>query len=538
MYEYMEGKVQDFIKNHVSLITPKFKEICETYFIATNSGKEEDYKKYVDLELEFEKIYTNKESFEKIKEFKNSEIANPLLRRQVEYLFDQFQSKQIDEDKLKFVIELQNKIESKFSTFRTEISWEQYTDNQIEEILSNSDDNEKVEKARLASKKIWKEVAEDVIQIVKKRNEIAEELGYDNYHTMSLTLSEQNPDEIGKVFEELDILTRESFIKEKDKIDEYLSKKFWISKLDLMPRHYQNRYFQEAPKIYETNIDKYYENQDIVEISKKYYDSLGLEVDSILKVSDLYEREWKYQHAYCISDKVGTVRILCNIKSNMKRMNTQLHELWHAVYDKYLDPETPYILYEPAHTFTTEAIAMMFGRFAANAQRIQDMIWISDEEKNQISDSCFSTIRLEQLITSRWMQVMYHFEKNMYADPDQDLNSLRRNLVEKYQMMKKPEWRNEPDRASKIHIACYPCYYHNYMLGEVLASQIYYHIIEKILKSSEYKFQSFYNKPEIGNYLKKKIFEAGAKYHWNTMIELATWEKLTAKYYAKQFVTF
>jgi hypothetical protein len=118
----MEEKIQDFIKNHVSLITPKFKEICETYFIATNSGKEEDYKKYVDLELEFEKIYTNKESFEKIKEFKNSEIANPLLRRQVEYLFDQFQSKQIDEDKLKFVIELQNKIESKFSTFRTEIS--------------------------------------------------------------------------------------------------------------------------------------------------------------------------------------------------------------------------------------------------------------------------------------------------------------------------------------------------------------------------------------------------------------------------------
>lgn len=532
----MEQNIQDFIRNHVSTISPKFKEMCETYFIATNSGKEEDYKKYSDLELEFEKIYTDKESFDKIKEFKNSEIKDPLLKRQVEYLFDQFQSKQIDEDKLKFVIELQNKIENKFSTFRAEIDGGKHTDNKIEEILSNSNDNEKVKKARLASKKIWKEVSEDVIQIVKKRNEIAKELWYDNYHTMSLNLSEQNPDEISKIFEELDTLTHESFIKEKEKIDEYLSEKFWIWKSDLMPRHYQNRYFQEAPKIYEINIDKYYEDQDIVEISKKYYNSLGLDVDSILKVSDLYEREGKYQHAYCMSDKSGTVRILCNIKPNQKRMNTQLHELWHAVYDKYLDPQTPYILYEPAHTFTTEAIAMMFGRFAANAQWIQDIIWISDEEKNQIADSCFSTIRLEQLITSRWMQVMYHFEKNMYANPDQDLNSLRRNLVEKYQMIKKPEWRDEPDRASKIHLACYPCYYHNYMLGEVLASQIYYHIVEKILKSSEYKFQSFYDKPEVWNYLKEKIFHAWAKYHWNTMIELATWEKLTAKYYAKQFI--
>jgi len=43
---------------------------------------------------------------------------------------------------------------------------------------------------------------------------------------MSLKLAEQDPDEISKIFEELDTLTRESFIKEKEKIDEYLSKKF------------------------------------------------------------------------------------------------------------------------------------------------------------------------------------------------------------------------------------------------------------------------------------------------------------------------
>ena len=56
-------------------------------------------------------------------------------------------------------------------------------------------------------------------------------------------------------------------------------------------------------------------------------------------------------------------------------MSTQLHELGHAVYDTYLDFEnTPYLLREPAHIFTTEAIAMLFGRFASNPQRIQDMV--------------------------------------------------------------------------------------------------------------------------------------------------------------------
>ncbi|MCK7529636.1 MAG: hypothetical protein MZV63_00520 [Marinilabiliales bacterium] len=38
-------------------------------------------------------------------------------------------------------------------------------------------------------------------------------------------------------------------------------------------------------------------------------------------------------------------------------------------------------------------------------------------------------------------------------------------------LLAKPEGRNMPDWATKIHVALYPCYYHNYLLGELLASQ-------------------------------------------------------------------
>jgi peptidyl-dipeptidase A len=75
---------------------------------------------------------------------------------------------------------------------------------------------------------------------------------------MSLQLDEQNPDDISKIFDDLDNLTREAFIKEKESIDAYLAKKFCIEKEALMPRHYQNRYFQEAPKIYHIDLDTYY----------------------------------------------------------------------------------------------------------------------------------------------------------------------------------------------------------------------------------------------------------------------------------------
>jgi len=140
------------------------------------------------------------------------------------------------------------------------------------------------------------------------------------------------------------------------------------------------------------------------------------------------------------------------------------------------------------------------------------------------------------LVFSRWAQVMYRFEKSMYADPEQDLNKLWWDLVGEYQLLRRPEGRDEPDWATKIHVALFPCYYHNYLLGELLASQLYYYIVEHILKSEDYKFQSFANNKPIGDYLKTRVFSVGSKYYWNTMIEKATGEKLTPRYYARQFV--
>ena len=154
----------------------------------------------------------------------------------------------------------------------------------------------------------------------------------------------------------------------------------------------------------------------------------------------------------------------------------------------------------------------------------------------KIADNCLKNLRLEQLVFSRWAQLMYNFEKSMYQNPDQDLNKLWWDLAEKYQMLKRPEGRNEPDWATKIHIATYPCYYHNYLMGELLASQLYYYIVTNIIKSEDFRFQSFANNKAVGEYLKSKVFMPANKYYWNEMIEKATGEKLNAKYYAKQFV--
>lgn len=536
--EDMTEEFKRFVKNYEAKVAPLYTEANTAYFDATISGKEDDYKKSADLQIQLSKIYSSKTDFAKLKKFTASNtITDELLNRQLSKIYNAYASSQIDEKKLEEMIRLQNAIEKKFSTFRSEVNGKKITDNEVENTLKTSTDSKLLETTWSASKAVAEVIHDDFIKLIKLRNEAARELGYNNYQEMSLKLSEQDPQEIENLLNELDGLTKETFSKLKNDIDEHLSKKFNLPKEKLMPWHYENRFFQEAPKIYNVDLDSYYKGKDIVALTKNYYSGLGLPIDNMVAKSDLFEKEGKYQHAYCTNINKGKdVRVVCNVKPNYNWMGTMLHEFGHAVYDYNIDSTLPWSLREPAHTFTTEAIAMMFGRMASNGQWLVDMVGISKEEKMKVAEEGFKSLRLEQLTFSRWVQVVYRFEKSMYENPDQDLNKLWWDLVEKYQMIKRPEGRNKPDYASKIHIALYPVYYHNYLMGELLASQFYAHIVKNVMHSEDLKNQSFVNKSEVGKYLLEKIFYPGTKYYWNDMIEKATGEKLTAKYYAKQFV--
>lgn len=536
--ERMTEEFKTFLKSYESKVIPLSEKASLAYFNATISGKEEDYTHAADLEVELTNIYANKEDFAILKRIRDAEaISDPMLLRQLDVIYFSFLEKQIDEKKLEEMIRLQNENEKKFSTFRAEVNGKQFTDNEIEEILRTSTNSADLEAAWTASKVVGKVAAPDVLRLVRMRNAAAKELGFINYHTMQLELSEQDPEQIAALFDELDELTAPAFAQLKAEMDTKLAARCGVAVEDLMPWHYQNRFFQEAPKIYDVDLDVFYKDKDIVALAKQYYAGLNLPIDDLVEKSDLFEKEGKYQHAYCTDlNREGDVRVVCNIKPSYNWMNTTLHEYGHAVYDKFNDRTVPWSLREPAHTFTTEAIAMLFGRLASNPSWLEQMAGVPADQVNKVADVMFQSLRLEQLVFSRWAQVMYRFEKAMYENPEQDLNALWWQLVEKYQMIRKPEGRDNPDWASKIHVALYPAYYHNYLMGELLASQLHAHICTKILKSENSRLEAYIGRTEVGTFLIDNIFKPGRTMLWNDMIENATGEKLTAKYYAAQFV--
>jgi peptidyl-dipeptidase A len=272
-------------------------------------------------------------------------------------------------------------------------------------------------------------------------------------------------------------------------------------------------------------------------LAERFYAGIGLPVDAILAHSDLYEKEGKNPHAFSTHiDREGDVRVLCNLRNDEYWMETILHELGHGVYDKYLDYGTPWLLRTPAHAFTTEAMAMFFGRLSRNPAWMQQTLGLTDAQRAEIEKVSGKYMQLKQLIFARWDMVMYNFEKGLYAHPDQDLNKLWWDLVEKYQLLQRPPGRNEPDWAAKIHFSAAPCYYHNYMLGELLASQWHHTLVTKVLGLKSDQGVSYIGRQKVGEFLRDNVFHAGNLYPWNEMIRRSTGEPLTAKYFVDQFV--
>lgn len=534
----MESQFKTFIAEHVDKIEPLMREWNESFWNASLTGRKEDFDKASEFELKIRTIYSDTSDYSFLKQLKASDqVNNPILKRHLELLYNAYLSNQIKPDLMKKIVEKSNAVQNKFNTFRARIGKKELTGNEIDEILKKETDSSKRRDAWIASKQVGAVVLDDLLELVRLRNLAAQSLGFENFYIMSLHLSEQNLEELTQIFDELARLTVEPYSSLKSELDSILAEKYGISAEEIMPWHYHDPFFQEGPLVYEVNLDSCYENQDLEKLAQKFYAGINLPVEDILKRSDLYEKKGKNPHAFCISiDRQQDVRVLANIKDDEKWMGTLLHELGHAVYDINIDKNLPFLLREPAHSFATEAIAMLFGRLSRNANWLQAMLALDDEETNKIDQAVKKSLRSGQIVFARWGQVMFRFEQELYKNPDQDLNSLWWDLVEKYQLVNRPKERAEPDWAAKIHITLAPAYYHNYMLGELLASQLHSYIVNNVLKLNADDGVSYVSEKDVGDYLKNRIFSKGTKNRWDELIKGATGEYLTAKYFVDQFV--
>jgi peptidyl-dipeptidase A len=191
--------------------------------------------------------------------------------------------------------------------------------------------------------------------------------------------------------------------------------------------------------------------------------------------------------------------------------------------------ELPWALRKPAHSLTTEAVAQLFGRLSKNAGWLRDIADIPPARLAGVETAVDAVLRAHMLVFARWVLVMCHFERGLYADPAADHNTRWWELVERYQLVRRPAGRDGcADWAAKLHLALAPVYYQNYVLGECLASQL-----EASIRS---RGGALYGDEATGEWLRRSVFAPGASMRWDHLVEQATGEPLSARHFVDQFV--
>lgn len=531
----MTTRMTDDIRRAAAQTVAKVRELSinenRTQWDAATTGTDEALAASARARGEWMRFWADPDAYAQYKAWDESGAAgdDPRLARSVHVLHLGYAQGQRDPETIDQMAELSRQIDNAYTNFRAEVDGRRLTANQIDEILATSTDSEERRAAWEASKQIGPRVADQVRELAALRNEAAHKMGYDNFHRMSLTLNELDPDWLFALLDDLAAKTEQPFRDAKRAMDEELSARLGVPVDDLMPWHYADTFFQRAPMLGELNFDQLFEGHDLVALARQTYEGLGLPVDDILGRSDLYEREGKDQHAFCTHiDREGDVRILCNLQPSLRWMETLLHELGHAVYDANIPHTLPWELRTFPHILTTEAMAMLMGEMPLERDWHARVLGAADDEAARRAAAGAARFRLEELIFARWVMVVVNFERLMYEDPARDLNALWWELVERYQLLTKPEGRERhPDWATKYHIALVPAYYQNYLLGRMMSLQWHGWL--------EANAGGVIGQEAAGTFFRERIFAPGNTLHWNDALEYATGEKLNPDYFVEKF---
>lgn len=501
------------------------------YWEFSRTGAKEAEQRFTALQTQLRQLFADREAFAELKALLAAEAElDPLTLRQLRLLYDEYLPNQVEPETLREVVRRESELESLFANFRATLGGKPVPDNEITRLLKEENDSARREQAWTAGKQIGEAAAPKVIELVELRNDLARRLGYGDFFGLSLATQEMDEADLFAVLERLEEVTREPFRQAKAALDAQLAKRFGVRLEELRPWHYADPFFQTAPAA-GVDLDPYFAGLDVVDLVRRHYEGIGLDIRDIIGRSDLFERPGKNQHAFCTHiDRSGDVRVLANVRPDARWTKTLLHEMGHAVYDKYLDPALPYLLRRPAHIFTTEAIAMMFERLVNDGRWLEEVRGLAGAEARALAGAARAQLRLNELIFVRWGLVVVYFERELYRDPRQDLNQIWREKVESLQLLNYPPGRNAPDWAAKIHLATVPVYYHNYLLGTVAASQ-FRQAVERQAGEG-----ALVGRPEAGWFLVDRVFRLGARLPWQDLLRQATGEPLNPERFVADFV--
>ncbi len=522
---------EKFLQTFAPAVAHKSRQLNKAVWLLETTGASDAADLKAELDAECRLLFHDAATYQKLLAWDgDAAITDAQLKRQLNVLIRAFKQNQLPKALVEEIAQKEAALSQAYAGFRAEFEGQAVSENEILALLKKENDPRRRKAVWQASKCIGDILAPQILALVALRNQAAKSLGYSDYFQLQLNLQEVDGNWLTETLETLMQRSDDAYTAILGEIERQQAERFGVAISELEPWAWSDPFGQADP-LGTLELDALVTGVDLSLAGAAFYQRIGIDVQPILERSDMYERVGKNQHAFCINiDRGNDVRTLNNVQPTIKWLETVLHELGHAVYELGFADDMPWLLREPPHMITTEAMALLAGRQAYRKDALARLT-PSAKANEPLMQTAAHSLRRRQLIFSRWVLVMTAFERELYRDPKQDLNRLWWELVAKYQKIAAPKGRaGKNDWAAKYHIGLAPVYYFSYLLGEMFASEIE----EMLMKETgSYDFAS----PLVGNILQQRLFQPANSLSWPSLIKHVTGQPLNGEAWLRQFAS-
>ncbi len=350
----------------------------------------------------------------------------------------------------------------------------------------------------------------NILKLIELRNKKSVELGFDNYVHLSMETNGLGYEWFLEFVEMVDKSSLEAYKSLVEKTKEE-SKLYEFGQMDA----YQ--LFSQFYKNYEPTEVKIKDN---IELVKTSLNNIGIDYDEL--PAKLVEMK--------LPPGIGGQGLMINIPNDFRAVMTLgmdisvwMHEMGHGLHGLYNNINSPILEgYEwvpgNANGSFAEGMAETLAWFTRNIEWQKKYTNLSEEKiierKNTVKEYVPAYIRFH----------LYRFmtETMLYLQPDKKFNEIQKELAKKYLLIDTENFRTQV--LSNIIYISYPLYTQNYLLADMIASQIHKTLEEKFGK--EYAFNK-----DVGEYLIHNFYSNGEYFNWNQRLIKGTGKPLDIETY-------
>lgn len=443
---------------------------------------------------------------------KSTSLADKLLERRLEMWHRCFAGGRIYAEPR--IAELENKLQKKIANYKLYLDGNRITKNEIGNEIRKEQNQKKRKRLWSVSGQISEAVKEDLVSLVKLRNVEARSLGYYNFFSLALHLQMIKEDWLLETMHKLEEGTQNKF-------QEFIKS----SEKKLKVKVFNAWDFNAALYKWTSISDSYFPKDSIFHVLHRFHRNIGFNVDS-LRIKEVI-KDIPFGGLNIGIKIPSDSRFLLNPAEGKNFYNVAFHEYGHALqvtHTKAIYPILKGYEWIPGASCAaySEGVAELQAEFVNDAEWLKSYTAASQDE----IDKYIATRTFSDLYSLRNLLKDFFFEYEMYKNPDQDLDSLERAVYKKYLLVNLEE--TVPTRfASSIYYVMYPCYYQNYVLADMIATQVFEVIVSKFGNER-------LSNQEVSKWIIDHLYSDGELEEWQDRIKNATGKSLETGAYLRK----